>query len=620
MGIEMNAVPNASLKRSLEELEVKVAKAIANNQMEELNDNEDEEKQRKPLNNLKSKTIRGKTVVPVIRKGNAVKKTAEGLKNSVSTVVQNKGPAIYCDENDPIVVPKPMTAPPVGCSVKAVITDGLENDRKPGKWSENVLTQKRVATETQPKFAIHADDSDDESPEPIKKPPQSNALKLRPKNADSPPIARFEKPDPFKKFAFNVNKVYAGGEEFSFEEIRGRKWMAKKKREEEALRNKKLEEEVAELRKQVALLLQRDSQQSSQSIPVQKNDTQQNKESTVRPSSASPPSSSAESSTAKSANLTNHNSMGNGTALSLVRDLWNGTLANQTADSHETNAKIEINADINKTKEKVQKNEPFAIYADTTLSKTEDKMHRPRESVGFIDYTIALPKTEQTFFANTNCASTPVGDKSKKSEERYNLADIPSLQNNYNFIGGLTAKLSPIVETSREYNSKSSSSSSGTSGMSTTGGQVLSRRVRALSGVENINPFDVNLLNQLLESLFEPISYRKGFYRTNESLPKIKPMETLLKLGPDYYKIYKLIATGAYAQIFTAQIDATANEENDSYSINKYMSQNWFALKVAKEANEWEFYICDELHKRLYRSKCVPDIVSQTLILEIKIN
>ena len=195
------------------------------------------------------------------------------------------------------------------------------------------------------------------------------------------------------------------------------------------------------------------------------------------------------------------------------------------------------------------------------------------------------------------------------------------VENNVNFVGGLTAKLSPIVETSREYNSKSSSSSSGT--MSTTGGTTsaaLSRRQRLLSGVDNIDPFDVQLTYKLLETLAEPIDSRKGFFRVKKKLPKMKQRETLLKLGTDSYSVVRLVATGAYAQVYSAQIDDTTDSFNSDYTSNstglsKYVSPKWFALKVAKQANEWEFYICDELHKRLVRSNCLPDIVIKLMLL-----
>ena len=611
-GMTADAEPKPAIQRALDELEVRVAKAIVNEKAEELNE-ETDSKQRAPLNKLKSKTGKGKA--PVKRVGNAVKKGADGLKSAPNSKSgQNKATEIYCDENDPNVEVKSRPEPPKATrSVKAITSVGQENEQKPGKWSENVVPQKvAVPTAIQPKFAIHADDSDEESPEPVRKPPQANTL--RPRHPDSPPMARFEKPDPFKRYAFNMNKIYAGGEEFSFEEIRARKWVARKKREEERQRNQKLEEQVAELRRQVEMLMmarQSAPQEPVEPVPAKKPHILEDQ---MKDRTPSPIPSSAESSAAtKSA--TNSSGNATNTALSMMRDMWNGTLANATADH--MNPGLDINAVIDKNEDEIQKKNKaaFAIFSDTTiLSKKDEKKNKPRESTGFTDYTIAMPKSEETFFAKAGCYSTPVSDKSNRPE--INTDAIPSLQCNYNFVGGMTAKLSPIVETSREYNSKSSSSSSGTTTntMSSTGASAVSRRQRALSGVENIDPFDPYLLTQLLGSLCEPIDSRKGFFRVKIALPQMKPEETSVKLGSDRYRVKKLVATGAYAQVFSAHIEDTSDSMTSQSvtksGLNPFVTQNFFALKVAKNANEWEFYICDELQRRLHRSKNLPDIVS----------
>ncbi|CAG2161763.1 unnamed protein product [Oppiella nova] len=275
LGIARNAEPMGPLTAALEQLEFRVAKAIVNHKTDDLNENaSDDEPKRQPLNKLKTKTAKkGRTDAPVSRVGNAVKKTGDGLKASTGAsnsgqMTSNKTPAIYCDENDP-TLPEKVSTGTVKTSrsakhVSSVGNVGQENERKAGKWSENQLKLKSIA-KSEPKFTIHADeDSEDECPERVKKPPQSNALKVRPRGADSPPIARFEKADPLKKFYFNEHKLFAGGEEFCFEEIRGRQWMLKRKHEEEDNRKAKLEEEVEELKQQIQLLLH--SQQNAQQL------------------------------------------------------------------------------------------------------------------------------------------------------------------------------------------------------------------------------------------------------------------------------------------------------------------------------------------------------------------
>ncbi len=625
LGLDKKAQPLASIKRAQEELENRVAKAIANGFVDELNDNDmSEERFRKPLNKLKEKGKKGKVEAPVKRVGNAIKHTKGGLKNCIDnkpSQSSNKTPVIYSDENDPKSHTKTVPKPETSANVKHISSVGEENELKPEKWSDNKIKQKFIKTNSKPKFAIHADDSDEEQKK-IFKPPQSNALKVRQRNAESPPIARFEKLDPNKRFMFNEKKIYAGGEEFSFEEIRGRKWLAAKKREEEALqretealRNRKLEEEVAQLRKQVELLINSQQKQVLNPKESVSNPVVEQKE------SSSPQTSSADSSTAKSVS---NNSVSKGT-LSMMRDLWNGTLANteipDNLPKHEKTSGIDSNEKSGKT------NEKFLIYSDTTIlsksNSTNTKSSKQKDSSDetvYVNETIALPKSEDDFIAC--CASTPMADKSlKRVISNTEIATMQSSLNaNFNFVGGMTAKLSPIVETSREYNSKSSSSSSGT--MSSAGVSAIGRRQRALSGVENIDPFDLNILTQLMESLPEPIESRKGFYRMKKSLPKIKQRETTLKLGNDHYLIDRLVATGAYAHVYAAQIDDTSDSYDTEDSTNcsglsKIISQKWFALKISKPSNEWEFYICDELHKRLARSKHLPDIVSLLPVFRI---
>ncbi|CAG2109824.1 unnamed protein product [Medioppia subpectinata] len=565
LGQKFKAEPMDAIDKALDQIDRRVAKAVT--------ESSKAPPKRQPLSKVKTKSDDG------------VKKSAtEGQKKA------NKAPIIYCDENEPKVAER-VGAGGSGGAAKSTTRSAKHTNGKP-----------------QPSGRA-ADDSCDESPDALNMSFPGVAIKMRPRGPDSPPIARFEKADPMKKFYFNERKLYAGGEEFSFEEIRARKWYMKKKREEEVVRSAKLEEEVAALRLQVQQLLcsQQSSQQPTASGSAQPSVSVKQlalKSLTVEESHSSPPPhppSSVDSSANKSVTISPDNA--SKAAFSLVRDLWNGTVG--TTDLVDTHSK---SIDDHKPKQK----ENFLIFADTTItSKTDDRNAKPRESLAYgVDYTIALPKSEESFFAKTSSSSTPMADRTKSVGLNANA--IQSFHSNLNFVDGMTAKLSPIIETSREYNSKSSSSSSGT--MSTTGGSALSRRQRALSGVvEPVDPFDAYLLTQLLHSLSEPIASRKGFFRVKRSLPKIKPKETLVKLGADTYLVERLVATGAYAHVYMAQIEDTgdsldSDETAGSTGFSKFITQKWFALKVAKQANEWEFYICDELHKRLTRSKCCPDI------------
>jgi checkpoint serine/threonine-protein kinase len=112
-----------------------------------------------------------------------------------------------------------------------------------------------------------------------------------------------------------------------------------------------------------------------------------------------------------------------------------------------------------------------------------------------------------------------------------------------------------------------------------------------------------------LDGLTEQLDKRRGFFYVNRSLPKIKLETTALKLGTDKYLIHDQRDEGSYAKIYAAQI--VDEDDDDVTGATMALPKDgikWFALKISKPPNAWEFYICDELHKRLARSKRPVDI------------
>lgn len=199
-----------------------------------------------------------------------------------------------------------------------------------------------------------------------------------------------------------------------------------------------------------------------------------------------------------------------------------------------------------------------------------------------------------------NQPTSPISPDNKREVQKLKLA--PRESEAFNGTTGMTGKLSPINETSREYKS----SSSGSSGAHTTYGaattfQHSKRGNRLLSAPADINPFDGQLITQFLDQLVEPLDKRRGFFFVNRNLPKLKPQITSLKLGTDKYLIHDQRDEGAYAKIYAAQLVDEGSD--DTMAMSKVGTSKWFALKVSTPPNAWEFYICDELHKRL-TSKC----------------
>ena len=148
----------------------------------------------------------------------------------------------------------------------------------------------------------------------------------------------------------------------------------------------------------------------------------------------------------------------------------------------------------------------------------------------------------------------------------------------------------------------------------------MSQRTRFLSGPGNeqnpviiSDPFDAKLITNLLDDLDETIDKRKGFKLIRKCLPKIKESLTKLPLGPtgDMYIVQELKDEGAYAKVYTAQIECGDDGIMDGYSctsnnntaISDIQFNKFFALKICRPANMWEFYIVDEMHKRLSRKQ-----------------
>ncbi|XP_035219292.1 mitotic checkpoint serine/threonine-protein kinase BUB1 beta-like [Stegodyphus dumicola] len=247
------------------------------------------------------------------------------------------------------------------------------------------------------------------------------------------------------------------------------------------------------------------------------------------------------------------------------------------------------------------------------------------------------PASENRISVNTQCISD-VLNKSKlnKMEGKSSIKDQSTLQR---FISG---RLSTIMETSRDCNSKSSSSNGSPSIMKlsqldqysifhsnnnlsskieaakqpsnltlnskpSTGfpdtipekGNELPPVTYAIIDDENLDPFDIKLQNKLLESLKLPESFYNNFEISNKLIKSIKVGENI-EIGKELYAIENLIGEGAFAKVF--EIEKVGMKNFDSNSCTK------FALKICKDRNEWELYITTELHNRLEKMNSLPDI------------
>lgn len=98
-----------------------------------------------------------------------------------------------------------------------------ENILKPGPWNQCHQKRKQptgTATSSTPSFPVHKDDGTDDTPSKPRPPSVPGALKPRKPDTFVCPLAVFEPPDPTKIPMYCKHRVYAGGTEFQFEELR----------------------------------------------------------------------------------------------------------------------------------------------------------------------------------------------------------------------------------------------------------------------------------------------------------------------------------------------------------------------------------------------------------------
>ncbi|XP_028414108.1 mitotic checkpoint serine/threonine-protein kinase BUB1-like isoform X2 [Dendronephthya gigantea] len=115
-----------------------------------------------------------------------------------------------------------------------------------------------------------------------------------------------------------------------------------------------------------------------------------------------------------------------------------------------------------------------------------------------------------------------------------------------------------------------------------------------------INPFDPSLCNELLAQLHNPVTSFPGYHDFKKNvLPKFA-MNKVVSIGSELFKIDSIAGTGAYAKVFSAtKVDTTTSNTAE------------VALKVQRPANDWEFYICSEIVKRMRnRGKSQSEIAS----------
>ena len=211
---------------------------------------------RKPFVPLKvEKKKSGKTLAPVERLGNYDSNGYKLASNQAAARTANSQLQIFSDENGDAAMANQQEI------VKKLPTNNQENQGKAGRWCDNKIKSKpRIEQPAAVKFEVYerpADEAqaDDEQAgsQPMQTGTQANAkLKEVKKEEKSPRLVIFEKLAPNQRFYCDLKKIYCGGTEYSFEEIRSIRLKLAKKKNEDRSSKEKMMREIEDLRRQIS--------------------------------------------------------------------------------------------------------------------------------------------------------------------------------------------------------------------------------------------------------------------------------------------------------------------------------------------------------------------------------
>lgn len=524
-GIHNGAQPAAVLKTALSDLQVRTMRHAVDNP----EDNE-KDSQRKALNSLKAKVDGGRAEAPVKRVGNSVT-SLKGLKNLTDHASKSKAEQmnILCVENEePILatIKRSQNVAPIA----ELPLNNQENDRNPGKWNENKLNSKGLR-KSRPVTNFEILEDDCENTTEAKLP--EDEIQQKPSISKSKetleyPVARLEEQCQLKKYSWYglMDQIYQGNVEYSFEELRYQKW----------LEDRRMLDTIKE---------------ESMSVSKSMNESS-NSETKIG-------------------------------ATTMVRDFYNGTLAPDSSDqshSHLEQSVVQVKAE-----PRSQSKQQFQIFSETTSNlnctvahKQDDPLPNKEEEFQTkqVEFTISAWKEDEFQFCS---ASTPFVNKAFKRPENLTM----KMAEHPNYVTGFTQKLlSPIIETSRE-NNKSTSSSSG---MSSTTNQT-NRKLFIFP--ESINPFENSLRTYLLQKLSEPVEFRQGYSAVKSLVPSLE-IAHIFHMDTKSYVPAREISSNFMIKVF--MVFTEEKTETEDYPL--------FTLKQCSNLNYWDFYIRDEISRRLF--------------------
>ncbi|XP_072284388.1 mitotic checkpoint serine/threonine-protein kinase BUB1 beta isoform X2 [Pyxicephalus adspersus] len=269
-GIQRKAQPVDKLEASHKQFQARVSRQVLQNLADgdTVEEPESSEPQRSSLVDLKA---RGKNKVraPISRVGDAIKRPSQNFSAPMAPPQQipsrsrftvfDENAGVLVHESQPTLSSQPWAALPQ--------SRAKENEQKAGPWNSGRSSRSthqasnHDATPSFPSFTPYVDElAEQHTVTPCKiNPAVTSVLSARKPSKEEDPLQRLQNSSQAKeeKVMYCKNKVYAGMEEFSIEEIRAEIYMAKvrKKREEDliasALRRQEMEKQIQELEKRL---------------------------------------------------------------------------------------------------------------------------------------------------------------------------------------------------------------------------------------------------------------------------------------------------------------------------------------------------------------------------------
>ncbi|XP_018414760.1 PREDICTED: mitotic checkpoint serine/threonine-protein kinase BUB1 beta [Nanorana parkeri] len=642
-GIQRRAEPLDKLEASHKQFQARVSRQV----FQSLADGEDEESesselQRSSLVDLKARG-KNKARAPVSRVGDAIKRKS-CFRN---LFLLNRSPALQTsrarfavfDENSSI--PAPQSQPILSAEPWATLPQSRakENEQKAGQWNSGrprstPQTSSHDPTPSLPSFTPYVDElAEHQTVTPCKiNPSVTSVLSARKHSKEEDPLQRLQSSTQGKeeKVMYCKNKVYAGMEEFSIEEIRAEMYMAKvrKKREEDllasALRRQEMERQIEELEKR----LKGPCTENQEEVSVEEAPTEGSSRvsGTVESEPQSGPATVSSACTPSDkddvdpeqrslpaflfpsidVSPLNQNEPKSTDLLPTLTSDVPFTIFDETCETQPSLASPNLNRMPSTARRPLAAVSKAFVHDEVPLTDTLDGIEPLNEEaiVSGSDRNKTLfaePDDTCDFVRAAQLASTPFHKAKDESEDsdtsglgRFPLREKTPVHEDYFQQVACPKKLSPILEASREDTPSSVSSvSTGCTSLLTFKTLLVQEKTDhtgQMSGVYE-QALDCSVdLEELHRSLLLPISElltSEHIHQEASPMPPIKGQEEM-HLGGETYQLRSDISLGESSNLFIATLPDLEME-----------SVKYVAIKVDSQPVPWDFYITQQLTERL---------------------